>query len=114
MRLLWVGSPGAERPAALTPQGALVDLGDIVPDITAQVIGERLDSIRDALLDPDRLPTLDTAGLRIGAPFADPGKIVCVGLNYRQHAAEAGQPVPDEPILFLKAPYTVVGPTTLC
>lgn len=56
------------------------------------------------------LPVLDIAGQRIGAPVIRPGKVVCVGLNYRDHAAEAGAAIPTEPVLFLKASNTVVGP----
>lgn len=56
------------------------------------------------------LPVVDIAGQRIGAPVVRPGKVVCVGLNYRDHAAEAGAAIPAEPVLFLKASNTVVGP----
>lgn len=110
MRLLRVGQMGEERPAALTPEGALVDLSEVVPDITADVIGSRLDAIREALGRSGELPLLDATALRIGSAIANPGKIVCVGLNYKEHAAEAGQAIPDEPILFMKAPYTLAGP----
>jgi 2-keto-4-pentenoate hydratase/2-oxohepta-3-ene-1,7-dioic acid hydratase in catechol pathway len=56
------------------------------------------------------LPRLDVDGLRIGAPLVRPGKIVCIGLNYRQHAAESDMETPSEPVVFLKAPNTIVGP----
>ena len=63
-----------------------------------------------AAVDRGDLPVLDLAQLRVGAPVPRPGKIVCVGLNYRDHAAETGAAEPAEPILFLKAGQTMVGP----
>jgi 2-keto-4-pentenoate hydratase/2-oxohepta-3-ene-1,7-dioic acid hydratase in catechol pathway len=65
--------------------------------------------VREAL-ERDELPVLETEGLRIGPPVARPGKIVCIGLNYRDHAEETGAAIPAEPIIFMKAPNTVVGP----
>ncbi|MFE3781784.1 fumarylacetoacetate hydrolase family protein [Amycolatopsis sp. NPDC059090] len=56
------------------------------------------------------LPVVDGAGLRVGAPIAAPGKIVCIGMNYRRHAEETGAAVPTEPVLFMKAPDVMVGP----
>ncbi len=61
-------------------------------------------------MDGGDLPVLDPDGLRIGAPINRPGKIICIGLNYRDHAAETGQQLPAEPVIFMKAPDTVVGP----
>ncbi|GAA3639347.1 fumarylacetoacetate hydrolase family protein [Microbacterium awajiense] len=69
---------------------------------------EGMRQIRAALLTGR--PDIDLTSTRIGSPIAQPGKVVCVGLNYRQHAAEAQMPIPEEPILFMKAPYTVQGP----
>jgi 2-keto-4-pentenoate hydratase/2-oxohepta-3-ene-1,7-dioic acid hydratase in catechol pathway len=112
VRLLRVGTAGAERPAALLPDGSLVDISDLVPDIDARTLGA--ESLRRLERDLDArgsdLPRLDAERLRIGAPVNGIGKIVCVGLNYREHAREAGLPVPSEPILFLKAGDTVGGP----
>jgi 2-keto-4-pentenoate hydratase/2-oxohepta-3-ene-1,7-dioic acid hydratase in catechol pathway len=112
MRLLRVGSLGAERPAALLADGSLVDISPLVPDIDARTLGaESLQQLeRDLDSRGSDLPRLDLEQLRIGAPVNGVGKIVCVGLNYREHAREAGLPVPSEPILFLKAGDTVVGP----
>ncbi|BDZ41948.1 2-hydroxyhepta-2,4-diene-1,7-dioate isomerase [Paraoerskovia sediminicola] len=59
--------------------------------------------------NPAGFPEVDLSGVRAGSPLAAPGKIICVGLNYRRHAAEAKMDVPDEPILFMKTPYTVQG-----
>jgi 2-keto-4-pentenoate hydratase/2-oxohepta-3-ene-1,7-dioic acid hydratase in catechol pathway len=109
VKLLRVGPQGAERPAALDSTGQLVDLSGVVDDITGALLaGDDLDRVR-AAVDGGQLPVLDAAGLRIGPPIR-PGKIVCIGLNYRDHAEETGAALPTEPVLFLKAPDTVVGP----
>lgn len=63
-----------------------------------------------AALAPGELPEVDPAGLRVGALVARPGKVVCVGLNYRDQAAETGAVVPERPVVFMKDPATVVGP----
>ena len=110
MKLLRVGPRGAERPAALDSSGRLLDLSGVVEDITgAALSGEVLDRIR-AAVQGGQLPVLPSDGLRIGAPLASPGKIICIGLNYRDHAAETGATLPTEPVMFMKAPDTVVGP----
>jgi 2-keto-4-pentenoate hydratase/2-oxohepta-3-ene-1,7-dioic acid hydratase in catechol pathway len=109
MKLLRVGPSGAERPAALDDEGRLRDLTGVVPDIDgAFLAGSGPERAAAALADGD-LPVLDVDGLRIGAPLR-PGKIVCIGLNYRDHAAESNLPVPAEPVVFMKAPDTVIGP----
>ena len=112
MRLLRVGPAGAEGPAALLPDGSLVDIGGLVPDITPTTLApEALQRLEQQLeKQGSDLPRLEHGDLRIGAPVNGIGKIVCVGLNYREHAREAGLPVPVEPILFLKAGDTVAGP----
>ncbi|MBC6445658.1 fumarylacetoacetate hydrolase family protein [Actinokineospora xionganensis] len=109
MKLLRVGPAGEERPAVLDESGALLDLSGIVSDIDgAFLAGGGVDRVR-AALDVGGLPVLPE-GLRIGPPLARPGKIVCVGLNYSDHAEESGMAKPAEPVLFMKAPNTVVGP----
>ncbi|MCS0634633.1 fumarylacetoacetate hydrolase family protein [Streptomyces sp. LP05-1] len=111
MKLLRVGPAGAERPALLDPDGTLRDLSALVPDIDGPLLSDAsaLDRIRAAAA-ARVLPALDATGLRIGPPVGRIGKVVCVGLNYHGHAAEFGAPVPSEPVLFLKAADTVVGP----
>ncbi|WP_431782358.1 fumarylacetoacetate hydrolase family protein [Streptomyces chumphonensis] len=111
MKLLRVGPTGAERPAALDGAGTLRDLSGLVADIDGTVLADAaaLARIREALAGR-ALPALDPTGLRVGPPVGAIGKIVCIGLNYRDHAEETGQPVPAEPLVFLKAPDTVVGP----
>ncbi len=111
MRLLRVGPAGAERPALLEEDGTLRDLSALVPDVDGTLLGDpaALDHVR-AAVGARILPVLDPRGLRVGPPLARIGKIVGIGVNYRDFAAEARMPVPAEPVLFLKAPDTVVGP----
>ncbi|MFE2494905.1 fumarylacetoacetate hydrolase family protein [Streptomyces scopuliridis] len=122
MKLLRVGTAGAERPALLDQDGTtLRDLSGLVTDIDGALLADdaALDRIRAAaasgelpVLDGSsgELPVLDGSGPRIGPPLARIGKIVCIGLNYHDHAAETGAEIPAEPIIFFKAPDTVVGP----
>ncbi|GAA3771539.1 fumarylacetoacetate hydrolase family protein [Plantactinospora mayteni] len=102
-----MGAPGQESPALRDEAGRLRDLGGVVDDLDGSFLAgggiERL-----AGLDVEGLPVLPE-GLRVGPPLR-PGKIICIGLNYRDHAAETGAPIPAEPVVFMKAPDTVVGP----
>ncbi len=109
MKLLRVGNPGAERPALLDEDGALRDLSGIITDIDGDLLADeaKLAAIREAAAD---LPVLDAEGQRIGAPLGRIGKVVCIGLNYHDHARETGAEIPAEPIVFFKAADTVVGP----
>ncbi|ARF55476.1 fumarylacetoacetate hydrolase family protein [Streptomyces gilvosporeus] len=111
MKLLRVGTVGAERPALLDESGVLRDLSDLVTDINGALLAddEALARVRAAAASGE-LPALDASGLRIGAPVAGIGKVVCIGLNYHDHARETGAATPEEPIIFMKAPDTVVGP----
>lgn len=116
MKLLRVGTAGAERPALLDATGVLRDLSGVVPDIDGALLADdaALGRIRDAAAAGE-LPALEGAGSdaaasRIGPPLARIGKIVCIGLNYHDHAHETGAEPPAEPVIFLKAPDTVVGP----
>ncbi|MEU3459823.1 fumarylacetoacetate hydrolase family protein [Streptomyces sp. NPDC006733] len=111
MKLLRVGPVGAEAPALLDGDGILRDLSGTVADIDGALLADDAALARIAAAAADgSLPVLDAAGLRVGPPLARIGKIVCIGLNYHDHAAETGAPVPAEPIVFMKAPDTVVGP----
>ncbi|QIQ04663.1 fumarylacetoacetate hydrolase family protein [Streptomyces liangshanensis] len=112
MKLLRVGTAGAERPALLDQDGTtLRDLSGLVTDIDGALLADEaaLERVRAAAASGD-LPVIDQGGLRIGAPVARIGKIVCIGLNYHDHARETGAEIPTEPIIFFKAPDTVVGP----
>ncbi|MEW1695567.1 fumarylacetoacetate hydrolase family protein [Streptomyces sp. NPDC093249] len=111
MKLLRVGPPGAERPALLDQGGTLRDLSALVDDIDGGLLGDAfaLDRVR-AAAGAGVLPPLDATGLRVGPPVGRIGKVVCIGLNYHGHAAEVGAAIPAEPVVFLKASDTVVGP----
>ena len=108
MKLLRVGAPGQERPALLDGAGALRDLTGIVADIGGETLQpEGLARLR--ALNTTTLPLI-AGSPRIGPCVAPIGKIVGVGLNYSDHAAEAGMAVPKEPILFLKPTSAISGP----
>ncbi|MEU0232098.1 MULTISPECIES: fumarylacetoacetate hydrolase family protein [unclassified Streptomyces] len=111
MKLLRVGPPGAERPALLDQGGTLRDLSALVDDVDGGLLADAaaLDRIR-AAAGAGVLPPLDATGLRVGPPVGRIGKVVCIGLNYHGHAAETGAAAPAEPVVFLKAADTVVGP----
>jgi 2-keto-4-pentenoate hydratase/2-oxohepta-3-ene-1,7-dioic acid hydratase in catechol pathway len=112
VKLLRVGAIGEERPAVLDGEGRVRDLAGVLDgaDIDGPFLaGGGLERVR-AALDGDDLPVVHTEGLRIGAPVARPEKVVCIGLNFRDHAAESGAAIPEEPVVFMKAPNTVVGP----
>ncbi len=110
MRLMRVGPVGQERPALLAEDGRLLDLSGVTGEIDGRFLAFDGLSRAAAALADGALPALDPAGLRIGAPLARPGKVVCVGLNYRDHAEETGAAIPDRPVVFMKDPSTVVGP----
>ncbi|UWP79538.1 fumarylacetoacetate hydrolase family protein [Dactylosporangium fulvum] len=110
MRLVRLGAPGSERPAVLADDDTAHDLSGLTADIDgAFLAGDGIGRAR-AALEAGELPRLDAAGLRVGAPIARPGKVVCIGLNYARHAAESGAQPPAEPVVFMKAADTVVGP----
>ncbi len=109
VRLLRVGPEGAERPALLDDDGRLRDLSGLCRDIDGQFLASGGVGRVRAAQAVGTLPELARPE-RIGAPVARPGKVVCVGLNYRDHAAETGADIPAEPVLFLKASNTVIGP----
>jgi 2-keto-4-pentenoate hydratase/2-oxohepta-3-ene-1,7-dioic acid hydratase in catechol pathway len=108
MKLLRYGPAASERPGLLDNQGVLRDLSLHVPDIAGTaLLTEKLAQLRS--LDTASLPVV-TGQPRIGPCVAGVGKIICVGLNYRDHAAESNMPVPEEPVLFMKATSAIVGP----
>jgi 2-keto-4-pentenoate hydratase/2-oxohepta-3-ene-1,7-dioic acid hydratase in catechol pathway len=110
VRLIRVGPAGEERPAVLDSSERAFDLRPLTDDIHGAFLADDgLGQVRRALL-AGALPQLHLDGLRIGAPVARPGKIVCIGLNYSDHARETGQQPPDEPVVFMKAPCTMIGP----
>ncbi|TPQ34722.1 fumarylacetoacetate hydrolase family protein [Cupriavidus pinatubonensis] len=107
MKLVRTGQPGAERPGLIDAQGKVRDLSGVVTDINAaQLSPEAL--ARLAQVDAGKLPVVE--GARFGVPWTGIGKIIAIGLNYADHAAEAGMPLPAEPIVFLKANSSLNGP----
>jgi len=108
MKLLRYGPIGQEKPAALDAGGVIRDLSMLLPDLT----GKQLDAVTlNALtaIDLTRLPSVP-ADVRIGCPVNGVGKIICVGLNYADHARESGLEPPPEPVLFMKPSSSIIGP----
>ncbi|MFF7801414.1 fumarylacetoacetate hydrolase family protein [Streptomyces olivaceus] len=110
MKLVRLGDPGQERPAVIDDRGVTRDLSPLTSDIDGVFLAsDGVARTRRALADGG-LPALDAEGLRFGPPVARPGAVVCVGQNYAAHAAESGSEPPTRPVIFYKAPNTVVGP----
>ncbi len=108
MKLLRYGPQGQEKAGAVGTDGRLRDLSMLFADLDAAHLAPRaLAALR--ALDVDALPVVEGAP-RIGCPVADIGKIICVGLNYADHAKESGMEPPKEPVLFLKATSSLSGP----
>jgi len=112
VHLMRIGPAGSEQPVVRIDDERYVDVSDVVTDYDEAFFGSdglgRLAPVVAERVAAGRLARF--AGERVGAPFARPHQILCIGLNYRDHAAETGQAVPDEPILFTKSPNTLVGP----
>jgi 2-keto-4-pentenoate hydratase/2-oxohepta-3-ene-1,7-dioic acid hydratase in catechol pathway len=112
MKLVRLGDVGAERAGVLLEDDIFVDLSEEVGDFNEAFFGSgklaHLESLVAERVSAGR--TEPVAGRRFGAPFARPHQILCIGLNYSDHAAESGMKVPDEPILFTKSPNTLIGP----
>jgi 2-keto-4-pentenoate hydratase/2-oxohepta-3-ene-1,7-dioic acid hydratase in catechol pathway len=111
MHLMRIGAAGSEKPVVRIDDKTYVDVSDVVGDFDEHFFATGLEALA-AVVD-SRVTSGDLrrfAGERVGAPFARPHQILCIGLNYRDHAAETGQVVPDEPILFTKSPNTLIGP----
>ena len=108
MKLVRYGRPGAERPGTIDASGTLHDLSRVIEDVTpATLAPATLRRLRAANLA--RLPVV-RGRPRLGCPLAGIGKMVCIGLNYTDHAAEVGMALPKEPTLFIKAPSAICGP----
>jgi 2-keto-4-pentenoate hydratase/2-oxohepta-3-ene-1,7-dioic acid hydratase in catechol pathway len=108
VRLVRHGPPGSERPGLVDADGGVRDLGDVVDDVAGEVLlPEGLDRLH--ALDPGRLPPV-AAGTRLGPCVGRVGKVVCIGLNYAEHATESGMELPSEPVIFTKATSSISGP----
>jgi len=112
MRLVRLGPKGSEIPGAMVDDDTFVDLSDLVDDFDEKFFGSgQLATLADVVAERAAAGLAQPRGdRRFGAPIARPHQILCIGLNYRDHAAETGQPVPAEPILFTKSPNTLIGP----
>ena len=108
MKLLRHGSAGAEKPGLLDNEGTIRDLSGVIPDLAGEALSPAgLDRLR--ALDPSTLPAV-APGTRLGPPVSGMRNFVCIGLNYADHAAETGAPIPKEPIIFLKSLGALQGP----
>ena len=108
MKLMRIGPVGAEIPVVMDGNGDTFDVSGLAGDFD----GAFFSGGGEARIaeHAGRLPKIDIAGMRIGAPIARPGAVLCIGLNYAAHAAESGAAAPAAPVLFYKSPNTVVGP----
>jgi 2,4-didehydro-3-deoxy-L-rhamnonate hydrolase len=108
MKLTRVGVAGAERPALVDDDGRLLDLSAVIPDVAGAVLTRTgLEKLR--ALDRSKLTPVP-ATTRLGPAVGSVGKVICVGLNFRDHAAESGLTLPRQPILFMKATTALCGP----
>ncbi len=108
MKLVRYGEAGKEKPGILDAQGAIRDLSGVVKDIDASTISsEGLAKLKG--LNVDSLPRV-SGNPRLGAPVANVPKLICIGLNYADHAKESGLPIPAEPVVFMKAISSITGP----
>lgn len=108
MKLLRYGEPGRERPGMLDADGGIRDLGGEIADLSPETVTMgTLDRLR--MIEPESLPKVE-GDPRIGPCVTRPGKFICVGLNYSDHAEESGMPVPETPVLFMKATSALCGP----
>ncbi|WP_309571639.1 fumarylacetoacetate hydrolase family protein [Deinococcus sp.] len=108
LKLLRYGEAGRERPGLLDAAGQVRDLSGLIPDLEPGTLDDAtLARLRST--NPDTLPVVDAPG-RLGPCVAGVGKLVCIGLNYRDHADETGAAYPPEPILFMKATSSIQGP----
>jgi 2-keto-4-pentenoate hydratase/2-oxohepta-3-ene-1,7-dioic acid hydratase in catechol pathway len=112
MKLMRIGPVGAERPVVRLNDREYVDVSDVVTDFDEQFFrSHELDRVRAEVAQRSERGLVEMFnGERIGAPIGRPHQILCIGLNFRDHAEETGQAVPFEPIVFNKAPNTLVGP----
>lgn len=107
MKLMRYGAKGSEKPALIDAEGQVRDLSSVISDITAEsLVPAKLAQLR--ALDPASLPLVAQPG-RVAPPWRGMGKFICIGLNYADHAAESGLPVPAEPVVFMKTTSAVVG-----
>jgi 2-keto-4-pentenoate hydratase/2-oxohepta-3-ene-1,7-dioic acid hydratase in catechol pathway len=108
MKLLRFGEAGVEKPGIMDTNGTIRDLSSVLTDIAGDALSDE-GITRIAAIDPTTLPSVD-ADTRLGPCVAGTGKFICIGLNYADHAAEAGLDLPPEPVIFMKATSAICGP----
>ena len=108
MKLVRYGNPGKEKPGLIDATGKLRDLSAVVPDIGPAQLDDKV-LAKLSKLKTDKLP-LVRGKPRMGCPVANVGKFIAIGLNYSDHAAESGMPIPKEPVVFMKATSCIQGP----
>ena len=102
MRFVRYGAPGQEQPGVLDQDGKMRDLGGILPDLSGAYLSDL------PKVDPATLPLVDGTP-RLGPPVGQVGKLICIGLNYTDHAAELNMPFPEHPVVFMKATSAIIG-----
>src|SRR5215813_13184150 len=108
MKLIKFGKPGQEKPGVIINEKRY-DVSHLVKDYDENFFsGDAIENLKSEI-NTQNLPEI-SQDERLGAPLARPSKIICVGLNYKDHAAETNAPIPQEPILFFKATSAIVGP----
>ena len=111
MKLIRFGSVGEEKPGVQLEDGTRLDVSEFITDYNEDFFGNGgIERLGDWLEKNERNCPVVSDDVRLGSPLARPSKIVCVGLNYAQHAAESGMAIPKEPVLFFKATSAIVGP----
>jgi 2,4-diketo-3-deoxy-L-fuconate hydrolase len=108
MKLVRFGAPGREKPGIVDKDGKIRDLSEVVPDIAGETLSPQ-GLAKIGTVDLSKLPTIKS-GTRLGPCVGGTRHFVAIGLNYKDHAAETGTKIPDEPIIFQKAPNSIVGP----
>ena len=108
MKLVRYGNPGKEKPGLIDAEGKLRDLSKVIKDVTPDQLGDKV-LAKLSKLKADKLP-LVKGKPRMGCPISHVGKFIAIGLNYADHAAESGMPIPKEPIVFTKATSCIQGP----
>ncbi len=107
MKLLRYGPRGQEKPGLLDAEGRIRSLAGTVAEIDGALLATGLEALKG--IDPASLPLVEE-GVRLAEPVANVRKFLCIGLNYEDHAREAGMPIPTEPIIFTKATSAIIGP----
>lgn len=111
MQLMRIGTMGLEKPVVRISETEYVDVSDVVDDFNEEFFSSGMSGVRDTVEKKVGVGDVHTfTGERIGAPITRPHQILCIGLNFSDHAAETGAEAPKEPILFTKSPNTLIGP----